>query len=125
VLYEGSLPAEATNVGALRRELGGALRPLDLSPERLADIVLVASEALTNASLHAYVGMPRGSMALVANLSSRTLRVTVTDEGRGMIPRTDSPGLGLGLGVMAGLTDSLELSSPGGHGTEVCVSFDL
>lgn len=125
LLYEGSLPADAANVGALRRELSGALQPLDVSTERLADIVLVVSEALTNASLHAYVGMPRGSMALVAALSRGSLRVTVTDEGRGMIPRTDSPGLGLGLGVMARLTDALEVSSPGGHGTEVCLSFEL
>jgi anti-sigma regulatory factor (Ser/Thr protein kinase) len=125
MLYEGSLPAEAANVGALRRELSGALQPLDMSSERLSDIVLVVSEALTNASLHAYLGMPCGSMALAAALSRRSLRVTVTDQGRGMLPRTDSPGLGLGLGVMARLTDSLEVSSPGGRGTEVCVSFDL
>jgi anti-sigma regulatory factor (Ser/Thr protein kinase) len=125
MLYEGSLPAEAENVGALRRELSDALRPLDVGAERHADIVLVISEALTNASLHAYIGMPRGSMALVAAQSRASLRVTVTDEGRGMIPRTDSPGLGLGLGVMARLSDALEVSSPGGRGTEVCVSFDL
>ncbi len=125
MLFERSLPAEPANVGALRRDLGKALQPLDLSPGRVADIVLVVSEALSNASLHAYIGLPRGAMALVAAASSRTLRVTVTDQGRGMIPRTDSPGLGLGLGVMAGLTDALEVSSPGGLGTQVRVSFEL
>ena len=51
--------------------------------------------------------------------------MTVTDEGRGMLPRTDSPGLGLGLGLIARLTDELEISSPGGRGTEICVSFAL
>jgi serine/threonine-protein kinase RsbW/stage II sporulation protein AB (anti-sigma F factor) len=94
---------------------------------RLADVMLVVSEALTNAALHAYVGMASGPVALVASVSSGSLRVTVTDEGRGMVPRTDSPGLGvgLGLGLMARLTDAFEINSPGGRGTEVCVSFDL
>jgi anti-sigma regulatory factor (Ser/Thr protein kinase) len=124
-LYESARPAEPANVGVLRRELSGALQPLDLSAPRLADVMLVVSEALTNAALHAYVGMASGSVALVASVSSGSLRVTVTDEGRGMVPRTDSPGLGVGLGLMARLTDALEITSPGGHGTEVCVSFEL
>ena len=124
-LYEGAQPAEPANVGLLRRELSGALQPLDLTAPRLADVILVVSEALTNAALHAYVGMAGGPMALVASVSGGRLRVTVTDEGRGMVPRTDSPGLGMGLGVIARLTDGLEVTSPGGRGTEVRVSFAL
>jgi anti-sigma regulatory factor (Ser/Thr protein kinase) len=124
-LYEGARPAEPANVGMLRRELNGALQPLDLTAPRLADVMLVVSEALTNAALHAYVGMASGPVALMASVSSGSLRVTVTDEGRGMVPRPDSPGLGVGLGLMARLTDALEISSPGGRGTEVCFTFDL
>ena len=124
-VYASTLPAEARNVGTLRRGLSHALQPLDISVERSADIVLVVSEALSNATVHAYVGMPLGPVALVAALSNGSLRVTVTDEGRGMLPRTDSPGLGLGLGLIARLTDELEISSPGGRGTEICVSFAL
>jgi serine/threonine-protein kinase RsbW/stage II sporulation protein AB (anti-sigma F factor) len=124
-LYEGARPAEPANVGMLRRELKGALQPLDLTASRLADVMLVVSEALTNAALHAYVGMACGPVALAASVSGGSLRVRVTDEGRGMVPRTDSPGLGMGLGVMARLTDELEVTSPGGRGTEVCVSFEL
>lgn len=125
LLYEGARPAEPANVGMLRRELSGALQPLEMTAPRLADVMLVVSEALTNAALHAYVGMAGGPVALVASVSSGSLRVTVTDEGRGMVPRTDSPGLGLGLGVIARLTDGFEITNPGGRGTEVCVSFAL
>jgi anti-sigma regulatory factor (Ser/Thr protein kinase) len=125
LVYQGSLPAEPGNVGTLRRELTSALQPLDLGPDRLADIALVVSEALTNAAMHAYVSMTPGAMTLVAAVSRGSLRVTVTDEGRGMVPRTDSPGLGLGLGLMGRLTDVIEISSPGGRGTEVCLRFPL
>ena len=125
LVYEGSLPADPECVGILRRELSGALEPLEVGTERLADIALVVSEALTNAAMHAYVGMPPGPIALVAALSDGSLRVTVTDEGRGMVPRTDSPGLGLGLGLISRLTDVLEISSPDGRGTKVSVSFRL
>ncbi len=125
LVYKGALPAEPGNVGMLRRELTNALLPLDLGADRLADIALVVSEALTNAAMHAYVSMAPGSMTLVAAVSRGSLRVTVTDEGRGMVPRTDSPGLGLGLGLMGSLTDVLEISSPDGGGTEVCFRFPL
>ena len=125
VVYTGTLPAEPGNVGTLRRELAVALRPLHLGSDRLADVSLVVSEALTNAAIHAYISMTPGSMTLEATVSRGSLRVTVSDEGRGMVPRTDSPGLGLGLGLMARLTDVIEISSPGGRGTEVCLRFPL
>jgi anti-sigma regulatory factor (Ser/Thr protein kinase) len=125
LIYEASLPAEPGSVGTLRRELAAALEPLDLGAERLADVSLVVSEALTNAAMHAYVSMTPGSMTLVAAVSNGDLRVTVTDEGRGIVPRTDSPGLGLGIGLMGRLSEVLEISSPGGRGTEVCLKFPL
>ena len=39
------------------------------------------------------------------------LAVEVLDEGHGLIPRTDSPGLGLGLGVMAQLADDFRIAN--------------
>ena len=69
-VYANTLPAEARNVGTLRRGLSHALQPLDISVERSADIVLVVSEALSNVTVHAYVGMPLGPVALVAALSA-------------------------------------------------------
>jgi hypothetical protein len=37
------------------------------------------------------------------------LVVDVADEGRGMVPRIDSPGLGLGLALIAQVADVLEI----------------
>ena len=47
------------------------------------------------------------------------------DHGRGMMPRADSPGLGVGLPLMASLSESLELSNRADGGTEVRMAFLL
>jgi serine/threonine-protein kinase RsbW/stage II sporulation protein AB (anti-sigma F factor) len=49
----------------------------------------------------------------------------VSDEGRGILPRADSPGLGLGLPLIATLAESLELGTGDNEETEVRMSFRL
>ena len=49
--------------------------------------------------------------------------VVVCDEGIGMAPRTDSPGLGLGLGLIAGLAKRLEIGSRQPAGATVTMVF--
>ena len=43
--------------------------------------------------------------------------IYVRDEGTGLAPRVDSPGLGLGLGLIAQVADSADVRAPesGGH----------
>ena len=53
------------------------------------------------------------------------LRVVVVDEGRGILPRADSPGLGLGLPLIATLAESLELGTGDNEETEVRMAFRL
>ena len=53
------------------------------------------------------------------------LQISIVDDGCGMKPRADSPGLGVGLGLIAQLTSSLEiLVGPGGRGTEMRITLD-
>jgi hypothetical protein len=42
-----------------------------------------------------------------------------------MAPRVDSPGLGVGLPVMAAIADALEIDTPEGAGTVVRMTFDV
>ena len=42
-----------------------------------------------------------------------------------MLPRTDSPGLGLGLPLIAQMTESLEVHDRSGGGTEIRMAFAL
>ena len=89
------------------------------------DIALAVSEALTNAVLHAFVRRPAGTMTLFAEAAFDALLVRITDDGSGMRPRADSPGMGLGLNLIAQVTSSAELfPGPRGTGTELRLRFD-
>ena len=46
------------------------------------------------------------------------------DEGTGLAPRVDSPGLGLGLGLIAQVADSADVRAPETGGTEVVMRFN-
>jgi anti-sigma regulatory factor (Ser/Thr protein kinase) len=121
---ELTLPARAENVAVVRHALGGLGEALDLDPQTLSDVKLAVTEACTNVVVHAY-GEDEGPMEVTATLEGLTLRVTVRDRGLGIVPRPDSPGLGLGLPLIATLTESLELGKADDNRTEVAMIFRL
>ncbi len=72
---------------------------------------VVVSEAVTNAVLHAYRDREQpGRVHVSASLDDDGVEVAVDDDGLGMRPRVDSPGVGLGLPLMADLADRVEVS---------------
>jgi serine/threonine-protein kinase RsbW len=81
------------------------------APETVCSAVALAvSEACTNVVLHAYVDAATpGDVEVRATLADGTLVVEVADDGRGMVPRLDSPGLGLGLPLIAQMADAFEV----------------
>jgi anti-sigma regulatory factor (Ser/Thr protein kinase) len=122
---EISIPARAENVSIVRHVLGGLGDALGLDPEVLADIKLAVSEACANVVVHAYPDDGGGLLDLDVTAGERTLGVVVRDHGRGMAPRADSPGLGVGLPLIASLAETLELSNGTDGGTEVRMTFAL
>jgi len=122
---ELSLPARPENVAVVRHVLGGVGDVLGLDPEVLDDIRLAVSEACANAVVHAYPDGTDGLLVVHVFTRPDDLLVAVRDHGTGMAPRTDSPGLGVGLPLIASLTRTLELSATPGGGTEVRMAFDL
>jgi serine/threonine-protein kinase RsbW len=121
---ELTLPARAENVAVVRHAIGGLGEALDLDPQTLSDVKLAVTEACTNVVVHAYDG-GEGPMQVAADVDGDHLTVVVRDEGRGIVPRPDSPGLGLGLPLIATLTESLELGKDDHERTEVRMSFKL
>ena len=120
-----SLPARAENVAVVRHAFGGLGDVLDLTEQTLSDIKLAVTEACTNVVVHAYPNRDDGPLGVQATLHERMLTIVVTDEGRGVLPRADSPGLGLGLPLIATLAESLELGTGINQETEVRMTFDL
>lgn len=120
---EISLPARAENVAVIRHVLGGIGDALALDPETVSDVKLAVSEACTNAVIHAYADGDAGLLDLELSALSEQIEIVVRDHGRGMTPRADSPGLGVGLPLMASLSQSLELTACAGGGTEIRMSF--
>jgi anti-sigma regulatory factor (Ser/Thr protein kinase) len=122
---ELSLPARAGNVAVVRHALGALGETLDVDTSTLSDIKLAITEACTNVVVHAYDG-DEGPMEIEACVGpERKLTVVVRDEGRGITPRTDSPGLGLGLPLIATLSETVELGTGDDDRTEVRMTFRL
>jgi anti-sigma regulatory factor (Ser/Thr protein kinase) len=124
--FELTLPARAENVAVVRHAFGGLGEALNVSDQALADIKLAVTEACTNVVVHAYEP-GEGPMAVRAHVDeeAHSLTVVVADEGRGITPRADSPGLGLGLPLIATLAESLELGHADDGRTEVRMTFSL
>lgn len=125
-------PALASYVTDIRRAVGDVARTLGAGEGVLLQIGLAVSEAATNVVQHAYRdrGDGRGGEAedvrvIVRGCRHEALVVHVRDRGLGLIPRPDSPGLGLGLCLMAHESDQFEIRKPPGGGTEVVLHFRL
>jgi anti-sigma regulatory factor (Ser/Thr protein kinase) len=85
-----TLPARAENVAVVRHAFGGLGDALDIEDQVLADVKLAVTEACTNVVVHAYSD-GEGPMEVAAAIRDDRLSIAVRDEGRGMLPRPDSP----------------------------------
>jgi serine/threonine-protein kinase RsbW/stage II sporulation protein AB (anti-sigma F factor) len=124
LVYECIVPAVPASIRRIRCGLDEALRMLGVDGGRRTDIALALTEAVSNAVLHAYLDSRPGPVYVAAGVSERRLCVTVSDCGRGMIPRTDSPGLGVGLSLIRKVSDGVTIGPSGSEaGTCVAMSF--
>ena len=123
-----TVPATPENVAPIRHAIVELSQRLGGEEDLCTDIALAVGEACANVVVHAYPPGDVGPLIVHAERGKRgdELVVVVTDQGQGMVPRADSPGLGLGLPLIANLTDRLEIQDgPGGVGTELVMAFSL
>jgi anti-sigma regulatory factor (Ser/Thr protein kinase) len=123
LVYERVLPAVPPAVGRLRHELDAALVALEVPRVRRHDVALVVTEAAANVVVHAYAETTPGLLYALACLAGPNLTIDIFDRGRGMVPNMQSPGLGVGLALMAQLADGLDIEPIGTGGLKVSVVF--
>ena len=122
---ELALPARATNIAVVRHAFWALGEACALDEEILSNIRLAVTEACSNVVVHAYPDEHEGLLEVAATLQADKLEVVVRDEGPGISPRPDSPGLGLGLPLIASLTESVQLGRDEDERTEVRMTFPL
>lgn len=120
-----SMDAVPASVPALRGQIAEFAAAAGVCEPLLSSIKLAVSEAVTNAVQHAYVGRSPGVVRIAARLEDDRLLVEVADDGGGMMPRLDSPGLGVGLPFIAETADLLDISSSPHGGARLRMTFAL
>ncbi len=121
-----SLPARAEGVGVVRQALAGVADALVFDAAVLADMKMAVTEACTNVVVHAYDERDGGALDVEMLAGDQGLTIVVRDQGVGIEAgpaRNDAPALGLGLPLIAALSDGFELSGQPGQGTEVRMTF--
>jgi serine/threonine-protein kinase RsbW len=120
------VPAVPSQVGALRRAVMAAADGHGIADPLRADIALALTEACANVVNHAYRHSPEpGPMLVETYVREGEFVIVVSDEGSGMTPRTDSPGLGLGLGLIGRLTKRMEVGANRPVGARLVMAFAI
>ena len=106
-----NMPARAEGVGVVRQALAGLADALAFDAAVLSDMKMAVTEACTNVVVHAYDDEP-GLLEVAMVTGDDDLTIVVRDHGTGIAPkpaRTEPPALGLGLPLIAALSDAFEL----------------
>lgn len=119
------LPVLTSSVPLGRRAAAQFAEEVGCRAETLWRVRLAVSEALSNVVLHAYAPgeASTAELTLQAHVETGRIVVAVADRGTGMRARTDSPGMGLGLGIIATSCDELEVDTNPSGGTILRMIF--
>lgn len=122
-----SLPAVASNLMVVRQVVTGAAHVAGLDDALIDDIKVAVTEACTNVVVHAYDDHG-GAMEVGIWAQPNEMTVSVVDHGRGIVEnngdtRIDRGGLGLGMGLIAVLARTVEVTNRPDGGTLVMMRF--
>ncbi len=123
-----TVPAHPQQVRQLRSAVVTFAAEHGVLDPPINDLKIAVSEAMTNAVVHAYHQEETGEIDVSVTIDrpSNKVVVVVADHGTGMVPRADSPGIGIGLPLIGNLVTDMDVRTPAeGKGTEVHMTFDI
>jgi len=119
-----SYPAVPGSLPIARRAVARLARAAGANEEQIGEIRLAVSEALTNVILHAYCD-EQGQIHVTAVVVGGELWLVVADDGGGLRANSEKAGLGLGLALIAQVSDELTIARRPCGGTEIRIRFRL
>ena len=102
------LPADREGLRQMRAQLGVWLSDLGAEPDLRNDVLLAAWEACANAVEHAQ-GPASATFSLRADRNGQMLRLRIADTGRWRAAASGAADRGLGLPLMRGLMDRVDI----------------
>jgi serine/threonine-protein kinase RsbW/stage II sporulation protein AB (anti-sigma F factor) len=120
--WQGRFRARPEAARIIRSEVAARARDWGVPDASIGDVKLAVTEAATNVVLHAYRDGAAGDVGARAQVEPGRLRVVISDEGCGLAPRSDSPGLGLGLPLITAVAETVEVIALE-QGTEIHMTF--
>jgi two-component sensor histidine kinase len=123
-VFERRVPALSASVQEVRRDAVAAYEQGGGDPALAADVALGVTEAVANATRHAYPERCDGSVDVRGWFEDGLFVVQVLDRGVGIDTPTRSPGAHLGIALIEQLAEA-QFSMREGGGTEARLAFPL
>jgi anti-sigma regulatory factor (Ser/Thr protein kinase) len=122
--FELTVPADADELGELRRRVRDYLVALGVSEDVRARAQAAVHEACANVVRHAY-GPEGGPLELRGSRQQERVEFVVNDNGTPVADPNAGQGAGLGVRLMRALADDIDIEGPGQSGTRVRLNFEL
>jgi serine/threonine-protein kinase RsbW len=121
-----SVDANPGELAPIRRAVAELARELGADEEAVARIALAVNEACANVVSHAYEDDEAGTVEVEAWSKGSDVVFSIRDSGTPLAQRpAGTTGAGLGLYLIASMSDDCELRNPDEGGTEILLGFRL